>query len=416
MNIEELYRLFVRSDGISTDTRTLRKNQLFFALKGERFDAGEFVDDALNKGATAVVTERKNQKGDNIIPVDDSLKTLQQLATFHRQKLGLPVIAITGSNGKTTTKELLAAVLSKKYKTAYTKGNLNNHIGVPLTLLDISRDTQIAIVEMGANHPGEIDTLCRIAMPDYGYITNFGKAHLEGFGSEEGVIRAKTELYRYLSETDGTVFVNSDPRQKELTLHQKNIPLTTRLSLVKTHPYVWVKHGDTLIKSHLVGAYNFDNISAAIGIGKHFRIPVEDIREAIESYVPGNKRSQLIRKRNVNIILDAYNANPTSMKVALESFERYPSAKKAVILGDMLELGAAAAAEHRNIAQFATAHFDKAVFIGPLFHGTQTPGSTCYPSYDDFLKNFNAGEWNGYHILIKASRGMALERIVELFE
>ena len=325
MKIEQLYKLFKQNYFVDTDTRKIRNGSLFFALKGANFNGNKFAKDALNKGASfAIIDEEIYNTEPNTILVKNVLTTLQKLANYHRRQLNIPIISLTGSNGKTTTKELINAVLSKKYNTTATIGNLNNHIGVPLTLLSMLPKTEIGIVEMGANHLKEIELLCQIAAPDFGYITNFGKAHLEGFGSIEGIIKAKSELYDFLRTSGGKVFVNTDDsKQVQQSYGMDTITFNDEtIKFIEAKPFVLVQFKNTLIKSQLIGKYNYYNIAAAIAIGNYFGIEVNDIKIAIENYVPLNNRSQIIQKGTTKIILDAYNANPSSMQAALENFNQ----------------------------------------------------------------------------------------------
>jgi UDP-N-acetylmuramoyl-tripeptide--D-alanyl-D-alanine ligase len=419
MEIKNIYRLYTKSYLIDTDTRKIRKGSIFFALKGENFNGNLFAEEALNKGASyAVVDEITETKNANIIKVNDSLQTLQTLANFHRKKLGIPIVSLTGSNGKTTTKELINCVLSAKYTTSATKGNLNNHIGVPLTLLSMTPKTEIGIVEMGANHIGEIKFLCEIAEPNFGYITNFGKAHLEGFGSFENIIKEKSELYNFIKKVNGTVFINSDDKlqisqSKEIntvTFNQK------RIALKEVNPYVKVSFKNKIIHSHLIGKYNFTNIAAAITIGEYFKVKLDDIKNAIETYIPTNNRSQIISKNTNQIILDAYNANPSSMKEALENFKLLKAENKIAILGDMFELGENSIKEHQKIALLATSfNFNKVYLIGKAFSTITVKNAFQFESYEAFKKSQNYINVNNTSILIKGSRGMALERILDLF-
>lgn len=418
--IKDLYKKYSKTYQVSTDTRSIVKGAIFFALKGSNFNANQFAEKALNSGANYVVIDDENfyKKKDNYILVKDVLQTLQELASYHRQKLGLPILALTGSNGKTTTKELIRAVLEKKYQITATEGNLNNHIGVPLTLLSMTPNTEIGIVEMGANHFDEIRFLCKIAQPNYGYITNFGKAHLEGFGSVEGVVKAKTELYQYLKQTNGLAFVNSrDSIQIEKTKNQKHYSIGENILKLPTNEFVKVKIDKQVIETNLLGDYNYNNISSAIAIGLYFNVPLASIKSALENYFPANKRSQLIEKKDIIIILDAYNANPTSMQAAIKSFRNYNAKRKVLILGDMFELGESAAIEHQIIAELASdSNFEKLILLGDNFFKTQGIESKKHHSFSDFKTCFNQDDYKNTTLLIKGSRGMALERIVDLFE
>jgi UDP-N-acetylmuramoyl-tripeptide--D-alanyl-D-alanine ligase len=419
-----LYPIFKTYKKVFTDTRKLEKNAIFFALKGENFNANEFAEEAIKKGASyAIVDEKTKQTNDRIIRVDNVLETLQALATYHREQLGIPVISLTGSNGKTTTKELINAVLSAKYKTTATKGNLNNHIGVPLTLLSMTKDTEIGIVEFGANHPNEITFLCEIAKPDFGYITNFGKAHLEGFGSLEGVIKAKTELYRYLKKRHKTVFVNSnDCIQVDTSKSIKSISFGTKnadydIKLISANPFVNVEIENTEIESQLIGNYNYNNIAAAIAIGKHFGLQTSNIKTAIEAYKPTNNRSQIIEKGSNKIILDAYNANPSSMVCALDNFMQLTDLKKVAILGDMFEVGQLAKEEHQNMVDMLSeSKIDTVYLIGKNFNLSKHNSDKIkqFKTFENFKSDFKNTEYTDTTFLIKASRGMALERVLDL--
>ncbi|MBL4904484.1 MAG: UDP-N-acetylmuramoyl-tripeptide--D-alanyl-D-alanine ligase, partial [Flavobacteriaceae bacterium] len=331
MNIEKLYRLYSENFLVDTDTRKIRKGSLYFALKGENFNGNKFANEALNKGASfCIVDEEKYTTSEQVILVDNVLNTLQELSKHHRQVLQVPSIGLTGSNGKTTTKELINAVLRTKYVTSATIGNLNNHIGVPLTLLEMTPKTEIGIVEMGANHPKEIAFLCTLCQPDFGYITNFGKAHLEGFKTLEGVIEAKSELYQYLKQNNKVVFVNpKDMIQIEKTAGIKQVLIDIKnIELADCNPFVSLSYYSEIIQSNLIGDYNFSNLSAAIAIGNYFKVTKSDIKEALESYIPTNNRSEIVKTKHNTILLDAYNANPTSMKAALENFDSLDSAYK----------------------------------------------------------------------------------------
>lgn len=426
MRIEELYECFLQCKSVSTDTRKIESDTLFFALKGDNFDANEFAQEALNKGAAFAVIDNKKffTDEDKMILVNDSLKALQDLANYHRQELGLPIIALTGSNGKTTTKELINTVLSKKYKTKATIGNLNNHIGVPLTLLSFNDSTDIGIVEMGANHQKEIEMLCEIAEPDYGYITNFGKAHLEGFGGVDGVIKGKSELYQYLEAHQKTAFINlDDPIQKEktaainrITFSQTEIADFT-IDSVTANPMVAIAFNGQLVNSHLIGIYNANNINAAITIGKYFNVSDADIKDAIENYIPSNNRSQLIEKNSNQIILDAYNANPSSMAAAIANFIQLDGESKMAILGDMFELGSESHAEHQKVISLLTDNIEiETYFIGKDFFANKITHSHLhfYESFEHFSESFKKSKPQHKTILIKGSRGMALERTLEI--
>lgn len=422
MNISEIYDIFLKSSGISTDTRTIQKDNLFFSLSGDNFNGNKFAKQALEKGAKFAIIDDKNYIQKNTILVKNTLDTLQQLANHHRKELSIPIIALTGSNGKTTTKELINCVLSQKYNTKATKGNLNNHIGVPLTLLSMDSSTEIGIVEMGANNFNEIELLANISSPDYGYITNFGKAHLEGFGSLEGVIKAKSELYQNLRKNNKIVFLNSDNTEQvkqskdinSFTFSENNNSNTT-IQFSKTSPEVEVVYKNQTIKSNLIGSYNFTNIAAAISIGEYFKVNTKDIIKAIETYTSDNNRSQIINKNSNKIILDAYNANPTSMKAALESLNQLKTQNKVLFIGDMFELGESSKEEHQNIVNYIeTMEINQCYILGEQF--SKTTHSTKIKShrdYNDFLNNYNKSFTN-HTILIKGSRGMALERILEL--
>jgi len=417
MNIETLYTRYSENYLVDTDTRKIRKGAIYFALKGVNFNGNAFAEEALNKGASyCVVDEEKYANSENILLVDDVLTSLQQLATYHRVQLNIPIIALTGSNGKTTTKELINAVLRKKYKTIATIGNLNNHIGVPLTLLSMTPKTAIGIVEMGANHLKEIEFLCAIANPDYGYITNFGKAHIEGFGSLEGVIEAKSELYVYLKKHRKTAFVNpNDTIQLEKSAGIEQVLFDTQqLLFLEANPLVKISYHTETIQSNLIGDYNFSNLSAAITIGNYFNVLDTDIKEAIENYVSANNRSQVLKTKINTVLLDAYNANPTSMKAALENFNALEASHKTVILGDMFELGKNSAEEHQSMVDLAASlHFTNCYFVGELFSNTHSD-QLKFKDLEALSAHLLAHEITDSFILIKGSRGMALERLVEL--
>ncbi|MDO9039306.1 MAG: UDP-N-acetylmuramoyl-tripeptide--D-alanyl-D-alanine ligase [Lutibacter sp.] len=418
MNIAQLYQLYSQTYLVDTDTRKIRKGSMFFCLKGDNFNGNEFAEEALKKGAIyVVIDEEKYQTNPNAILVENVLETLQKLANFHRKHLSIPVISLTGSNGKTTTKELINAVLSKKYLTAATTGNLNNHIGVPLTLLSMTPKTEIGIVEMGANHLKEIAFLCKIAEPDFGLITNFGKAHLEGFGSIEGVVKAKSELYDFLRLKNKTVFINTDDElQVKQSAGINAIEFSNKIiKFMEANPFVKVEFKNTLIESNLIGKYNYNNIAVAVAVGDHFNVAETDIKMAIKNYIPANNRSQIIQKGSNKIILDAYNANPTSMQAALENFAQLKDENKVVFLGDMFELGKESMAEHEKIANLvASYHFSKVFLIGKAFSATGAKNAFVSESFESFKNSINYSNINNATILIKGSRGMALERVLDL--
>jgi UDP-N-acetylmuramoyl-tripeptide--D-alanyl-D-alanine ligase len=426
MDIQHIHSLFLQCRSISIDTRKIESKSFFVAIKGERFDANTFAKEALEKGASYVIIDNESYYIDErTILVEDSLTALQELSQFHRRYLKLPIVALTGSNGKTTTKELIAVVLSQKFNTKATVGNLNNHIGVPLTLLSFGSDIEIGIVEMGANHQKEIEFLCALAEPDYGYITNFGKAHLEGFGGVEGVIKGKSEMYEYLSQNNKTVFVNlEDAVQSEKTKTMQKVSFginkenaTVNIASAKANPFVEIEFAETRIKSQLIGLYNANNINAAITIGKHFGVEDAAIKKAIEGYIPENNRSQLVQKGSNEIILDAYNANPSSMKVALENFLQLDNPNKVAILGDMFELGEESLAEHNEIIT-SLLNENETIFylIGKDFYQNRTLKSNFhfYETFEEFSGVLKQQLFKDSMILIKGSRGMALERTLEL--
>ncbi len=423
MTLEQLHALFLAHPTICTDTRKITDNCLFFALKGPNFNGNKFAKEALDKGAAYVIIDEEDHRiSEQCILVDDVLQTLQKLSTFHRNYSNAKVISITGSNGKTTTKELIRTVLSKKYRTIATKGNLNNHIGVPLTLLSITNTTEIAIVEMGANHQKEIAFLSSIAQPDFGYITNFGKAHLEGFGGVEGVIKGKSELYDYLIANKKHVFLNADdPIQlQKLGSYTKKIGFSQsdhqfyNIKFIDANPFVALEVENIPIETQLIGKYNFTNCSAAILMGKYFNVPMEAIKVAIESYQPKNNRSQIINKKGFEIILDAYNANPTSMKAALENFTIMEAKNKTLILGDMFELGRDALKEHQSIADMIkNLRFNDVFFVGENFFATKTSYEK-FKSFHDLKEHLNQNRLKKGALLIKGSRGMALERVLDI--
>jgi UDP-N-acetylmuramoyl-tripeptide--D-alanyl-D-alanine ligase len=424
MNIEQLYELYLQHSSVQTDSRKLKRGDLFFALKGPAFNGNAFAESALSGGAAyAIIDEPAYANSTRMILVDDVLGTLQALARHHRMSFNIPFLAITGSNGKTTTKELIHAVLSGRYRTYTTEGNLNNHIGIPLTLLKIKRDAEMAVIEMGANHLKEIEGYCQYTLPTHGIISNIGKAHLEGFGSVEGVKKAKGELYDYLRQHGGTAFVMWDyDYLRELS---RGIPAIVKYgstdadvigSVTESDPYLEVSISKGVdiqnIHTQLVGAYNFPNVLAAVTIGKHFNVPDKAIKDAIEAYTPSNSRSQLIEKDSNKIILDAYNANPSSMKSAIENFMQMQSPNKILILGAMAELGSESMSEHESIIRLIeSSTWKNVVLVGGDFLKVPHP-------YQSFTSSAEASEW--YHrqhftnslVLIKGSRSMQMEKIL----
>ncbi|WP_264566585.1 UDP-N-acetylmuramoyl-tripeptide--D-alanyl-D-alanine ligase [Flavobacterium sp. N3904] len=428
MDIKFIHNLFLKCNSISIDTRKIEVNSFFIAIKGDNFDANTFANEALEKGASYVLLDNKEYYIDErTIIVEDSLKALQELAKYHRDYLGLPIIALTGSNGKTTTKELINVVLSKKFKTKATVGNLNNHIGVPLTILSFTENTEIGIVEMGANHKKEIEFLCEIAKPDYGYITNFGKAHLEGFGGVEGVIEGKSEMYHYLFDNNKMAFVNlEDPIQvvkshalKSYSFGLNKVNAHVVIKKIEANPFVIISYSEQIISTHLIGLYNANNINAAIAIGTYFGVDNTDIKDALESYIPENNRSQLIVRGTNEIILDAYNANPSSMKVAIENFILLDKKNKIAFLGDMFELGEESLEEHKYIVGLLQNRKDiKCYFIGKDFFQNKVNSSSClfFDSFDSFSLSIKGIDFDHNMILIKGSRGMALERTLEFIK
>ena len=426
MELNQIHHLFLKSSGTSTDTRNIKQDSLFFALKGANFNGNTFAHQALESGANyAVIDEVMHPTDERFILVDDVLDTLQTLARFHRDYLGVPIIALTGSNGKTTTKELIHAVLKPHFKTVATVGNLNNHIGVPLTLLSMTVDTEIGIVEMGANHAKEIAMLCEIAQPNMGYITNFGKAHLEGFGSEEGVVKAKSELYDYLKVNSGLIILNSDDVKQVAQVGTYDPTYTfsessktdVNVKLSATQPFLNVELINTAIKTHLVGVYNFHNIAAALTIGTYYKLTPLQLKKGIEAYVPANNRSQLIQQNSNEILLDAYNANPSSMEVALENFKGLQNQHKLAILGDMFELGSTSAKEHLAVVNQAILTKDCSFyFVGSHFFEQRThhPNLLFFEIFQDLQIHLEKTTISNTSILIKGSRGMALERVLGL--
>jgi len=426
ITIEELYKIFLKQREISTDSRHIQSGCLFFALKGEKFDGNKFAVGAIEAGAAYAVIDDEKYDGSQTLLVDNTLEALQQLALMHRRKYNFPVVAITGSNGKTTTKELMNSVLIQKYQVTATKGNLNNHIGVPLTLLKITDDTQLAIIEMGANHQGEIAELCRIAEPTHGLITNIGRAHLGGFGGFEGVIKAKTEMYSWLRQSGGTVFVNAGNQM--LMKHSEGINRIlygsdkSTFAHGKTRPNSemlvidWqVDSENYTVETNLFGNYNFENVMAAICAGTYFNIPTAKICSAVNSYSPSNSRSQAIKTARNLIILDAYNANPTSMQAAIENFNQVNAMHKMVILGDMLELGDESLAEHSAIVKLIEeSAFEQAILVGPDFIKVAYSIFTCFKTSEEARDWLSTQEIENFTILIKGSRGIKMEKVLEV--
>lgn len=425
MDISQIHSLFLKSSGVAIDTRKIEDKSFFVAIKGERFDANTFAAEALEKGASYVIIDNESYYIDErTILVEDSLVALQELAKFHRNYLKLPIVALTGSNGKTTTKELINVVLAKKYKTKATIGNLNNHIGVPLTLLSFDKTTEMGIVEMGANHKKEIEFLCKIAQPDYGYITNFGKAHLEGFGGVEGVIEGKSEMYQYLLQKDKLAFINlEDAIQVEKSKVLKHFSFGINreeadvvISEVKANPFVEIGFDSLQIKTHLIGLYNANNVNAALTIGRFFDIDTIAIKAALESYIPENNRSQMLVKGSNEIILDAYNANPSSMAVAIANFLQLDKSNKIMILGDMFELGNESQKEHHALVDsLKNETAIQCFFVGKAFYDCQTAKDNFhfYDSFDSFSASLEGLNFKNNTMLIKGSRGMALERTLD---
>ena len=435
MTIDSLYEIFLEHPYISTDTRVIKKNSVFFALRGEKFDGNKFAKEALDKGAAfAVIDNVAFKEDERFLVVDNVLTALQQLASHHRQQLDLPVIAITGSNGKTTTKELTHAVLSKKFATYATKGNLNNHIGVPLSLLEMNADTEIAVIEMGANHQGEIAALCKIANPDFGLITNVGKAHLEGFGGFEGVKKGKGELYNFIASKGGTIFINADNVDllsmaekagvKDKVYYGTKQEYACWGKVKEEFPSLEIVWRTTLIskeysiRANLTGGYNLENIMAAVCIGNYFGVEAGKINSAVEEYIPSNNRSQVVTKGSNTIILDCYNANPTSMTAALVNFSGMKAKKKVAILGDMLELGNESETLHRTvIEQVGGISADEIILIGKEFTSAlQKEKIKClsFATTDEAKVYLTAHKFQDAAILVKGSRGSRLEKLFEV--
>jgi UDP-N-acetylmuramoyl-tripeptide--D-alanyl-D-alanine ligase len=431
----ELYSLFIKHPVICTDSRSCPLDSLFFALKGENFNANAFALGALEKGcAYAVVDEEEFAIDNRFILVDNVLETLQELATYHRQQMQIPIIGITGTNGKTTTKELIAAVLQEKYKVHYTRGNFNNHIGVALTLLQFTREHEIAVVEMGANHPAEIKFLSEMAMPDFGIVTNVGKAHLEGFGTFENVKKTKAELYDYIFEKGKAIFIHQDnenlmemsakagfkldsPRLLKYSTEDSKAAIFGRISSCSPFLNMECKLGDAnsfTIETQLIGAYNAENVLAAVAIGKYFDLSAQQIKAGLEKYTPRNNRSQLTLTDRNHLIVDAYNANPTSMKAAILNFIQMDVANKVLILGDMLELGKQTKLEHANIVKLLeTASFEKVILVGKYFSET-THDFLSFEKVETTIDYLKGNPVDEAYVLIKGSRGIKLEKVISV--
>lgn len=426
MSIIDLYDLFIHNPQITTDSRNCPKGSIFFALKGDKFDGNQYAGKALASGCVyAVIDNPDYYIGERTILVDNVLKTLQQLAHHHRKVLGLPIIGITGTNGKTTTKELLAAVLSTKFNLLYTEGNFNNHIGVPLTLLRLTHDHEMAVIEMGASHPGDIKELVDIVHPNYGIITNVGRAHLEGFGSFEGVIWTKGELYDYIRRSKGKIFIKKE--NEYLQSIAKGIEQITYGNgddafasgqVVSCDPFLvfnWKQQGKLhTVETHMIGSYNLDNVLAAVAVGRFFKIPAERISRAIAAYEPTNNRSQFKKTDNNELIIDAYNANPSSMKVALDNFITMPVQPKAIILGDMRELGPTSDELHAEVVeQIKKGQFDKVFLCGEHFSKVGKEFSP-FATTEAMVEELRKQPLKGYHILIKGSHSMGLEKLADI--
>ena len=417
MEISELYKIYQKHPNVSIDSRNVKENSIFFSIKGPNFDGNKYAKKAISNGAKyAIVNDKKLAAKNNFIFFEDTLKALQTLANFHRKKLKIPIIAITGTNGKTTSKDLIKECLGTQINTAYTKGNLNNHIGVPLTLLEIKLSDNVAIIEMGANHPKEIKELCNIAEPNYGIITNIGLAHLEGFKSIDGVKKTKKELYDYIKSKNGKIFINSDDKVlndissgiEKISYGLKgNISgkIDSNKSLLK------INYQDNIIQSNLLGDFQFYNIMLSICIANYFGIKTKNIVSAISEYIPKNNRSQIINKEKNKIILDAYNANPSSMKASLESFKKNSELNKICIIGDMLELGDYSDSEHKKIIGLVSKLNLKCYFVGSIFKSIL--GNNSFTSNKELINEIKENPIEGYTIFIKGSRGIKLEELVK---
>ena len=421
MNVQDFYKIFLKADKVTIDSRKISKNDLFFAFSGDSFNAATLAEDAIDKGALAVIVEQKEFENENrnIFYTESTLDFLQKLAIYHRNQLRIPIIGLTGSNGKTTTKEIIHAVLSEKYNVQYTFGNLNNHIGVPITILSIKPEHEMAVVEMGANHQKEIESLCAIAKPEIGYITNFGKAHLEGFGGFQGVVKGKSELYEYLKTNHQTILVNENDEiqvdktkgySPKITFGKENS--NYQFEIISEEHFVGLSFKHQKIISKLTGEYNFTNLCAAASLGLHFGVNVDKIKHAIENYTPTNMRSQIVQKEGKTLVLDTYNANPSSMSVSLRNFVGFEGAKT-IIIGDMLELGEESENEHQNIINLAQSlSFDQIITVGAEFKKVNLYSEAFLNTAEliDYLEQNNI---NSKNVLLKASRGIALEKALD---
>lgn len=421
MNIEQFYSLFLQSNRVTIDSRKIGENDIFFAFSGENFNAATFAEKAIGQGALAVIVEQKDFENEdkNIFYVSSTLEFLQELAIHHRNQLQIPVIGLTGSNGKTTTKEIIHAVLSEKYKVQYTYGNLNNHIGVPLTILSIKSEHELAVIEMGANHQKEIELLCTVSQPNFGYITNFGKAHLEGFGGFEGVIKGKSELYDYLKNHHETILVNendliqsekTESYEPKITFGKENSDYNFE-SFSEEH-FIGLSYGNSKALSKLTGEYNFTNLCAAASFGLHFGIEFDKIKHAIENYIPTNMRSQIVKKESRTLVLDTYNANPSSMTASLHNFITFEGSKT-IIIGDMLELGEESEQEHQNIMNLAQdLGFNEIITVGEHFKKVNSSAS-AFLNTAELIEYLKLNTIQSENILLKASRGISLEKAID---
>lgn len=421
MNVEQFYPLFLKAEKVTIDSRKINTNDIFFAFSGDNFNAAILAEKAMNDGALAAIVEDKSFENaeKNIFFVPSTLEFLQNLAVHHRNQLQIPIIGLTGSNGKTTTKELIHAVLSRKHNVQYTFGNLNNHIGVPLTILSIKPEHEMAVIEMGANHQKEIELLCALAQPNFGYITNFGKAHLEGFGGYEGVIKGKSELYDYLKHNQQTILVNeNDQIQVEKTTDYKTkITFGKRSSdyffeIFSNEHFVGLDYQEAKALSQLTGDYNFTNLCAAASFGLHFGVSIDEIKKAIESYIPTNMRSQVVKKNDKTLVLDTYNANPSSMTASLHNFITFEGTKT-IVIGDMLELGEESVVEHINILK--TAHdlgFNEIITVGKHFKAVNN-SSKSFENTAELIEYLSLNKIQSENVLLKASRGISLEKAID---